>query len=247
VCAACLFGVCVGLSGLQGLLWATQLKSASTADAIRLPAVQALPHTTAVSLSELPHPDAEFPHGSSPATFQDMWYTVSKDVAYVHFDVLDGTMTTAQCRRLDGMLHSVCGRKDVTAIMLMGGSASFCTGYNLHAIHSAGVPAAEAWANISALTDITQRLLHCKDKITISAIQGDAAAGGLMTALACDKVWTHDEALLNPHYGSVGLHGSEHWTYTLPRRVSSKDVAHDIMASLKVFRAPSLSSVPPQQ
>jgi putative two-component system hydrogenase maturation factor HypX/HoxX len=26
-------------------------------------------------------------------------------------------------------------------------------------------------------------------------------------------------AVLNPHYRLMGLHGSEYWTYTLPRRV----------------------------
>ena len=40
-------------------------------------------------------------------------------------------------------------------------------------------------------------------------------------ALACDKVVLCKGVVLNPHYKSMGLYGSEYWTYTLPRRVGS--------------------------
>ena len=43
-----------------------------------------------------------------------------------------------------------------------------------------------------------------------------------MLALAADQVWCRAGAVLNPHYRLMGLHGSEYWTYTLPRRVGAQ-------------------------
>jgi putative two-component system hydrogenase maturation factor HypX/HoxX len=41
-----------------------------------------------------------------------------------------------------------------------------------------------------------------------------------MLALGADRVLLRDKTVLNPHCGSMGLYGSEYWTYVLPRRVS---------------------------
>src|SRR5262249_49891810 len=43
-----------------------------------------------------------------------------------------------------------------------------------------------------------------------------------MLALAADRVYAMSGVVLNPHYRSMGLYGSEYWTYTLPRRVGRK-------------------------
>jgi putative two-component system protein, hydrogenase maturation factor HypX/HoxX len=40
-----------------------------------------------------------------------------------------------------------------------------------------------------------------------------------MLALGADHVLLRQGTVLNPHYQSMGLFGSEYWTYTLPRRV----------------------------
>ena len=45
--------------------------------------------------------------------------------------------------------------------------------------------------------------------------------GRRQAALAADFVWTHRNVILNPHYKSMGLYGSEYWTYFLPKRVGS--------------------------
>lgn len=42
-----------------------------------------------------------------------------------------------------------------------------------------------------------------------------------MLALAADQVFAARGVVLNPHYQTMGLYGSEYWTYTLPRRVGS--------------------------
>ncbi|OAD21112.1 formyl transferase-like protein [Candidatus Thiomargarita nelsonii] len=41
-------------------------------------------------------------------------------------------------------------------------------------------------------------------------------------ALAADKVYARDGIVLNPHYKTMGLYGSEYWTYLLPRRVGQE-------------------------
>jgi putative two-component system hydrogenase maturation factor HypX/HoxX len=50
---------------------------------------------------------------------------------------------------------------------------------------------------------------------------GNAGAGGVMLGLGADRVALRAAAVLNPHYRSMGLYGSEYWTYVLPRRVGA--------------------------
>jgi len=73
-------------------------------------------------------------------------------------------------------------------------------------------------------------------------VAGNAAAGGLMLALAADEVWCRDGAVLNPHYRLMGLHGSEYWTYTLPRRVGADEAARLTNACLPVSPTSALRS-----
>jgi putative two-component system hydrogenase maturation factor HypX/HoxX len=40
-----------------------------------------------------------------------------------------------------------------------------------------------------------------------------------MLALAADIVLARADIVLNPHYKTMGLYGSEYWTYSLPRAV----------------------------
>ena len=50
---------------------------------------------------------------------------------------------------------------------------------------------------------------------------GNAGAGGVMLALGADRVLARAGVVLNPHYRTMGLYGSEYWTYVLPRRVGA--------------------------
>jgi putative two-component system hydrogenase maturation factor HypX/HoxX len=49
-------------------------------------------------------------------------------------------------------------------------------------------------------------------------------------------------AVLNPHYRLMGLHGSEYWTYTLPRRVGAHEAARLTQACLPVTPVSALRS-----
>jgi putative two-component system hydrogenase maturation factor HypX/HoxX len=92
-------------------------------------------------------------------------------------------------------------------------------------IEAAGSPADESMANILAMNDLTQQLILATDRVVIAAMQGNAGAGGVFMALAADQVWAQRSVVLNPHYKNMGnLHGSEYWTYLLPRRLTSSSV-----------------------
>ena len=85
-----------------------------------------------------------------------------------------------------------------------------------------------------------EAILTTTGQLTVAALAGNAAAGGLMLALAADEVWCRSGAVLNPHYRLMGLHGSEYWTYTLPRRVGAEQAARLTGACLPVSPASAL-------
>lgn len=59
------------------------------------------------------------------------------------------------------------------------------------------------------------------DKVTVAALRNNAGAGGAIIPLACDYVFARSGVVLNPHYQTMGLYGSEYWTYLLPKRVGN--------------------------
>src|SRR6202008_257886 len=81
-------------------------------------------------------------------------------------------------------------------------------------------PAAESWSNLQAIDDVVREVIETDSQLVVSALTGDAAAGGVPFALAADHVLAREDIVLNPYYGHMGgLYGSEYWTYLLPRRV----------------------------
>jgi putative two-component system hydrogenase maturation factor HypX/HoxX len=145
-------------------------------------------------------------------------------VGWLQFDFHNGAMSERQARRLVDALRFARSR-DTRVLVLAGGQDFFCNGIHLHAIEAASHrpddSAADAsWRNIQAIDDVVLELLNCTDRITVAALSGSAGAGGCFLAMAADEVWAHDGVVLNPHYKNMGnLHGSEYWTYVLPRRV----------------------------
>jgi putative two-component system hydrogenase maturation factor HypX/HoxX len=101
----------------------------------------------------------------------------------------------------------------------LGGRSSWSNGIHLNIIEAADNPAEESWHNINAIDDLILSILNTTNKITVAAVHGNAGAGGVLFALACDKVCVRSGVVFNPHYKSMGLYGSEYWTYTLPKRV----------------------------
>ena len=148
-------------------------------------------------------------------------------------------MSTAQCRPLLAT-YRYAQRRPIRAIVLGGPRDVFGNGIHLNVIEAADDPAAESWRNINAINDLVEAILTTTDRLTVAALAGNAAAGGLMLALAADEVWCRAGAVLNPHYRLMGLHGSEYWTYTLRRRVGAEQAARLTDACLPVSPASAL-------
>ncbi|MFF4394417.1 hydrogenase maturation protein [Streptomyces sp. NPDC001480] len=151
-------------------------------------------------------------------TWSDIRYHRHGDVGHLAFSFPGGAMSTSQCRRLLAAYRHALTRP--TSVLVLGGVRDFFSnGIHLGVIEAAADPAEESWANLDAMNDLVEAVLRTTDRLVVAALGGNAAAGGVMLALAADEVWCRSGAVLNPHYRRMGLYGSEYWTYSLPRRV----------------------------
>jgi len=106
----------------------------------------------------------------------------------------------------------------------MGGSDFWSNGIHLNTIEFAENPGDESWNNINAMDDLVREIIITESHLVISAMQGNAGAGGVILALAADYVYAREGVVLNPNYKKMGgLYGSEYWTYLLPKRVGSEE------------------------
>ena len=191
-----------------------------------------LPATRALALAGIELDVPEFPvpwHAPSvPAghTYREIEYTEQAGVGYLHFDFYNGAMSTDQCRRLREAYLYARSRRETKVITLMGGDDFFSNGIHLNVIEAADDPAGESWRNLHAINDIVREIVETDSHLVISALAGDAAAGGVPFALAADRVVAREDVVLNPYYRHMGgLYGSEYWTYLLPRRVGNEMTA----------------------
>ncbi|HXY98322.1 MAG TPA: hydrogenase maturation protein [Steroidobacteraceae bacterium] len=146
-------------------------------------------------------------------------------VGYLHFAFYNGALSSAQCERLRAA-YAEARARSTRVIVLMGGPDFWCNGMHLHCIEAAASAADESWANINAIDDLTRDILTTGTHLTVAAMQGNAAAGGVFLALAADRVLARSGIVLNPHYRNMGnLYGSEYWTYLLPRRVGAGEAS----------------------
>jgi putative two-component system hydrogenase maturation factor HypX/HoxX len=147
-------------------------------------------------------------------------------VGYLHFDFYDGAMSTEQCRRLRDAYLYARSRRQTEVIVLMGGNDFYSNGIHLKVIETADDPAEESWRNLGAMNDLVREVVETDSHLVVSALAGDAAAGGVAFALVADQVVAREDVVLNPYYQHMGgLYGSEYWTYLLPRRIGPDTTA----------------------
>ncbi len=224
---------------VDGAVWIPQLRRRRTPGA---PGTFKVPATLALRglLAGVPEVPAPLTMPPARRTYQEISYRESGGVGYLEFSFPGGAVSTDQCRRLLTAYRHAQSRP-VRVIVLGGPRDFFCNGIHLNVIEAADDPAEESWQNINAIDDLVEAILTTHDRLTIAAVAGNAAAGGLMLALAADEVWCRAGAVLNPHYRLMGLHGSEYWTYTLPRRVGAEEAARLTEACLPVSPASALA------
>ncbi|MEU5418644.1 enoyl-CoA hydratase-related protein [Streptomyces sp. NPDC020799] len=203
----------------DGAVWIPQLRQRRGPDdppGLKLPATLAL----GGRLPRLPEATAPLDLGDDRRTWTDIRYREEGRVGFLRFSFPGGAMSTTQCRRLLAAYRYARSRP-VSVLVLGGGRDFFSNGIHLNVIEAAADPAEESWANINAMDDLVHAVLTTTDRLVVAALGGNAAAGGVMLALAADEVWCRAGAVLNPHYRLMGLYGSEYWTYSLPRRVGA--------------------------
>lgn len=174
----------------------------------------------------------------SDEAYQPLRYRESGVVGELTFEFYNGAMSTEQCRRMVEALRWAKSR-DTQVLLIRGGRGSFSNGVHLNVIQAAQDPGAEAWANIQAIDDVCAELLSAR-QLVVSGVTGNAGAGGVMLALAADIVFARDDIVLNPHYKSMGLYGSEYWTYSLPRAVGPAIAEQLTQACLPVSASQAL-------
>ncbi|MFQ6590111.1 MULTISPECIES: hydrogenase maturation protein [Pseudomonas] len=186
-------------------------------ETFKLPARQVL----AGLLRDVPVLDSSIANqGADESAYQPIRYREFGHVGELTFEFYNGAMSTEQCVRLVAALRWAKAR-DTQVLLIKGGRGSFSNGVHLNVIQAAPVPGLEAWANIQAIDDVCQELLTAR-QLVVSGLTGSAGAGGVMLALAADIVFARAGVVLNPHYKTMGLYGSEYWTYSLPRAVGSE-------------------------
>ena len=225
---------------VDGAVWIPQLRRRPAPGG---PKTFKLPATLVLDAHLDGVPEVPAPRTLPPGrrTYRQIEYRESGEVGYLEFSFPGGAMSTGQCRSLLAAYRHAQSRP-VKAIVLGPARDFFGNGIHLNVIQAAADPAAESWRNINAIDDLVHAILTTTGQVTVAALAGNAAAGGLMLALAADEVWCRAGAVLNPHYRLMGLHGSEYWTYTLPRRVGASEAARLTQACLPVTPDSALRS-----
>jgi putative two-component system hydrogenase maturation factor HypX/HoxX len=213
------------LSTIDGALWITHLKAP---DGFKLPATYLLKERLkGVKEQRLP-----LIFDRSYQTFYEISSSIDGDIAYLHFNFHNGAMSANQCIRLKYAFEHL--KESAKIIVLLGGADFFSNGIHLNILQDSKKNGEDGWSNINAMNELVQSILFADDVITIASLHRNSGAGGLFLALACDYVVASPYAVLNPHYKSLGLSGSEYHTYTLPKRVGQNEAQRLLDACLPV-------------
>jgi putative two-component system hydrogenase maturation factor HypX/HoxX len=198
----------------DGSVWIGQIRMADSD--VKLPAALALGHRLGRVIEVLQPLDLPTLHVGR----RELGYRRHGDVGVLSVDFYNGAMSTSQCRRLTAALRHAAAQP--TKVLLIRGGDVFSNGIHLNVIHASPSPAMEAWRNINAIDDVCREIITCTDQLVTVSLRGNAGAGGVMLALGADRIIARDGVVLNPHYETMGLYGSEYWTYVLPRRVGDR-------------------------
>jgi putative two-component system protein, hydrogenase maturation factor HypX/HoxX len=212
---------------VDGAVWITHLKQRDrpAQSYFKLPATRAL----ALAGIDVGVPEVGIAldaHVPEDYTYREVAYHEHAGVGYLSFAFYNGAMSTEQCGRLREAFAYARAQRHTKVIVLLGGDDYFSNGIHLNEIEAAEDPAQESWRNLNAIDDLVKDILETDSHLVVSALAGDAAAGGVPLALAGDYVLAREDTVLNPYYQHMGgLYGSEYWTYLLPRRVGAATTA----------------------
>jgi len=201
------------LATVDGAVWISHLKEVGR---FKLPATYVLKERLkGVKEHRLP-----LLFDKSYKTFYETSVEFRDNVAYLCFNFHNGAMSTAQCIRLKYAVEYLKERCEV--LVLVGGMDFFSNGIHLNILEDSQKQGEDGWANINAMNDLIRSIIFADEIVTVASFARNAGAGGVFLGLACDYVVAKEGVVLNPHYKTLGLTGSEYHTYTLPKRVGQE-------------------------
>ena len=210
--------ICLGT--IDGAVWITHLQEPHS---FKLPATYVLKERLAgVKEQRLP-----LIFDKSYDTFYEIGVEKRDKVAYLCFNFHNGAMSAEQCIRLKYAFEYL--KEESEVIVLVGGMDFFSNGIHLNILEDSKKQGEDGWSNINAMNDLIKSILEADEVVTVASLARNAGAGGVFMALACDYVVAKEDVVLNPHYKTLGLSGSEYHTYTLVKRVG-EDKAEQLLA-----------------
>ena len=215
--------ICLGT--IDGAVWISHLKPVG---GFKLPATYVLKsRLKGIKEQRLP-----LIFDKSYATFYEVSCDIKEEVAYLYFNFHNGAFRAEQCMRLKYAFEYI--KEQVKVVVLMGGEDFFSNGINLNILEESKKNGEDGWSNINAINDLVGSVIFAHDVLTVASLHRNAGAGGVFLAAACDYVVGKSEVVLNPHYKTLGLSGSEYHTYTLPKRVGAANAQKLLDACLPI-------------
>ncbi len=159
-------------------------------------------------------------------TFYEISCDIEDEIAYLYFNFHNGAFRAEQCMKLKYAFEYI--KEQVKVVVLMGGEDFFSNGINLNILEDSNKNGEDGWSNINAINDLVRSIIFAENVITVASLHRNAGAGGVFLATACDFVVGAGDVVLNPHYKTLGLSGSEYHTFTLPKRVG-EDMAKRLL------------------
>jgi putative two-component system protein, hydrogenase maturation factor HypX/HoxX len=200
---------------------------------IKLPAAQVLP------VNNIRERNLEPWQLVDGKTWRDLEVSKHDGITLIEARFYSGAMSVNRSQRLLEALRYAERDPHTQAIVLTGGRNFFSNGIDLNTIQNATRPDLEAWHSINAINAVAECITRSQ-KLIVTALSGNAGAGGVMVGLGADRVVARSGVILNPHYKGMGLYGSELWTYNLPRRVGQTTALHLTEALLPVLAEDAL-------
>ena len=176
-------------------------------------------------------------------TFYEIGSHSDGEVAYLCFNFHNGAMSSEQCIRLKYAFDYI--KENSKVVVLIGAEEFFSNGIHLNILEDSKKQGEDGWSNINAMNDLIKSIIFSDEVITVASLHQNAGAGGVFLALACDYVVAKEGVVLNPHYKSLGLSGSEYHTYSLPKRVGAQ-ISKELLESclpISAIKAKELSMV----
>ncbi|MEV6426820.1 enoyl-CoA hydratase-related protein [Nocardia sp. NPDC051463] len=156
------------------------------------------------------------------------------EIGAVEFDSYNGGMTESLCRRLTFAIRAAARQGTKVLVVRGRDHAVFSNGLHLGEIEISHEPAQQAWRTIRAINALCREILFCP-QLSLVAMTS-AGAGGAMLPLSADVVVATGHSVIDAHYRTMGLGGSELHSYTLPRRVGA-DTAHRLLEAAEPIDA----------